>query len=836
MPDFSFGGFRPVEINGLADFYASGEAENQVTGGRLKNQSLQQDLTDRGTLRGLAPGLAAGDPMASATAATLPQAGGAHALSGLAAMHADDRAALGQTLGVTGSISGAILSLPPEQRAAAWAQLRPTMVQAGAVKTPETYPGDAYLMAHRAAALSTQQQIEIMGQVPSTDPYRTPLSAPAGPRVGPGGVVGGQGQPGSQPGGFINQMDRSESGGQSGIVNRQGYAGNFQFGAPRLQDLGLYRPAAGEIDGNGRWNGQMAGTFSIPGFPDVKTKADFLANPQAQRAAMGVHVGDIDQAIAGTPGADKLDPNGLRAVAHLGGVAGMQRFVSSGGLYNPADSNGTHLSDYYRKFSGAGGSAALAADHGHPDGPLPAAPAGAPAPGVQYATRGAVPGESVTDASPGIAPGVGPRVAAPGPSGDGVDTVMARLRGPMADAPVAAPGGGAVTVPAGMPAVANPNGLLATAQGGAPVSAPPNVLAGAAPQSQPAPTAALGAGGGQILYKGGQPLPAAVPGYVQTVMPDGSRGMVPMPGMPPKIKTEKAGDQLINIDERTGAEVGPRIQVPSTQRVTTVNGPNGIELHQGPNVIGTVPYSGRPEQAKAYADDRTRVDTMTANAAAAQASMPRLNAMADIVSGLSTGTGGEARAKGAVILQSMGVAPETIQRWTGMSSGAAAQEFIKLAISTAGSAAKADVGSNNGIQSTQLYMEANPNLKLLPEANRQIVNMLRVAAQSTQDYSQATLDHFGNSEKSFLAGGKYEPLTNFNKDWLAQNNPQVYAAATGILNGDPFDKWSARISMAERSRAAEIVSRIDPNTQIPVPGGGMRSVKDVLAHLKGAAQ
>jgi hypothetical protein len=41
------------------------------------------------------------------------------------------------------------------------------------------------------------------------------------------------------------------------------------------------------------------------------------------------------------------------AVAHLGGVEGMRRFVATNGEYNPADGNGTRLSDYYRRFSAA---------------------------------------------------------------------------------------------------------------------------------------------------------------------------------------------------------------------------------------------------------------------------------------------------------------------------------------------------------------------------------------------------------------------------------------------------------------------------------------------------
>jgi hypothetical protein len=120
----------------------------------------------------------------------------------------------------------------------------------------------------------------------------------------------------------------------------------------------MYKPAAGENLGANQWRG----TLDIPGFPDVKTQADFLASPAAQRAALDVHVRNIDTAIAQTPGADQYDANGLRAVAHLGGPEGMRKFVASNGQYDPADANGTHLSDYYRRFSapGSGGGTAVA--------------------------------------------------------------------------------------------------------------------------------------------------------------------------------------------------------------------------------------------------------------------------------------------------------------------------------------------------------------------------------------------------------------------------------------------------------------------------------------------
>lgn len=323
---------------------------------------------------------------------------------------------------------------------------------------------------------------------------------------------GGSGQPAAgrglgQPvsGSFTDQMGASEAPNAS-AVNAGGYSGQFQFGAARLADsgVGAYTPAPGENLNANTWQG----TFNIPGFPDVKTHAQFLASPDAQRAVFATHVADIDSAIAQTPGADKLNQNGLRAVAHLGGVAGMQKFVETGGAYNPGDNpnapgGGTHLSDYYAKFS-QGGPAALQAAFGHPDGPpAPAAQpapvasvtnsqnspvvAGAlanaaahpdgimPGPGMtpnpQYATRGPMPGDTATDASATAPPAI---PAAPVGTQD-ADTVLAQLRASQG-------------APAAPPPIENPNALL-PADGPAP-AAPQNQLmpaASAAPPTDPVP-------------------------------------------------------------------------------------------------------------------------------------------------------------------------------------------------------------------------------------------------------------------------------------------------------------------------------------------------------------
>lgn len=197
-----------------------------------------------------------------------------------------------------------------------------------------------------------------------TNTLQSPMryqTTPSGPDTMPGQ------QPSTQT--FATRIGGAEAP-NPGTVNSSGYSGQYQFGAERLADpaVGVYHPAQGENLRENQWKG----TFNVPGFPDVKTHADFLANPAAQKAAFDLHLADIDKNIAGMPNAAGQDPNGLRAVAHLGGVEGMKRFVSSGGLYDPADANGTHLSDYYKRFSGGGG-----------NGVTPSAgPVASPSPGI----------------------------------------------------------------------------------------------------------------------------------------------------------------------------------------------------------------------------------------------------------------------------------------------------------------------------------------------------------------------------------------------------------------------------------------------------------------------
>ena len=131
---------------------------------------------------------------------------------------------------------------------------------------------------------------------------------------------------------------KSESGGNWNALNSEGYGGRLQFGTDRLADAA----AAGLVP---------AGT----------TGADFSRMSKEQQTAVeNWHFGDIDRQ-ASRLGLDQyygqniggvvINRDTIRSMAHLGGIGGVQRFIKSGGSYDPADSNGTRLSDYGTRFS-----------------------------------------------------------------------------------------------------------------------------------------------------------------------------------------------------------------------------------------------------------------------------------------------------------------------------------------------------------------------------------------------------------------------------------------------------------------------------------------------------
>lgn len=133
---------------------------------------------------------------------------------------------------------------------------------------------------------------------------------------------------------------RTESGGDFGVSNdvNAGHFGRLQFNPDWINRAG----EAGVI---------RAGM----------TPQEFLADPNAQVALEEWYSGEIwggiednglDKYVGQTINGVPVTPAGLFAVAHLGGMGGLEKFLSSGGQYNPSDAYGTSLTDYLATHAG----------------------------------------------------------------------------------------------------------------------------------------------------------------------------------------------------------------------------------------------------------------------------------------------------------------------------------------------------------------------------------------------------------------------------------------------------------------------------------------------------
>jgi hypothetical protein len=176
------------------------------------------------------------------------------------------------------------------------------------------------VLARRKAPTAPQSQSDNVPEQLSFLDQLTPPEQPHSPATGQSD--------------FMSSLMRSESGGRADAeyVTRDGrrHVGLLQFSDARLQD---YRNATGE----------------------AFTQDEFVQDMELQQRVGDWHVADIDKAIDDL-GSEAVgyDRDGLRAVAHLGGITGMTRFVRSQGQYNPSDELQTSLGDYYARFrSGA---------------------------------------------------------------------------------------------------------------------------------------------------------------------------------------------------------------------------------------------------------------------------------------------------------------------------------------------------------------------------------------------------------------------------------------------------------------------------------------------------
>jgi hypothetical protein len=195
----------------------------------------------------------------------------------------------------------------------------------------------------------------------------------------------------------------------------------------------------------------------------------------------------------------------------------------------------------------------------------------------------------------------------------------------------------------------------------------------------------------------------------------------------------------------------------------------------------------------------------------------RLGQMRQLVDQINTGAGGAERKDWANVADTMGL-HDLAQQLIGKGGAEAAQIFDKYATQTSGDLERATLGSKgSGIGALTLYKNANPGLTLQPGANKQMLNAQLLAAQANRDYSEAALQHVNSNSAAFSHGGQYTPLSEFNEQWAAAKNPQIYTAALRALDGDTWDKWTAGLNLKtadDVQRVRTILERADPTTRI----------------------
>jgi hypothetical protein len=146
---------------------------------------------------------------------------------------------------------------------------------------------------------------------------------------------------------FRLAMGKSESGNNYRIVNSLGYLGYYQFGMARLCDLGYTkRIKKGWSNDCFKWRHHL-------------TDDTFLNAPKLQDKIFKEHVEDLVVRInkycsiylGKRVNGVRVTRSGLVAGAHLGGLGGVKRFLTTG--FDPKDViSGVPMTSYIKKFAG----------------------------------------------------------------------------------------------------------------------------------------------------------------------------------------------------------------------------------------------------------------------------------------------------------------------------------------------------------------------------------------------------------------------------------------------------------------------------------------------------
>ena len=222
-----------------------------------------------------------------------------------------------------------------------------------------------------------------------------------------------------------------------------------------------------------------------------------------------------------------------------------------------------------------------------------------------------------------------------------------------------------------------------------------------------------------------------------------------------------------------------------------------------------------------YNDDATDIRALSTSGRQLQSDQVRIKQMQDVLQGFTSGPGTDARTAASAWFQRW--LPSGLTGWEKepptLSGAAAAQEFQKLALGSAGAQEQSLLGKNAGYRALELFKTANPNSELLDPTNKSILDMQLIQNQANQDYIQGAQAHFRQNEQAFKTTHQYNSLNDFDADWGAQRNPQVYAAAMGAIGGQPASQWTKGLSDDEYTRALQIVQRAKPSAVVQTKSG-----------------
>lgn len=136
---------------------------------------------------------------------------------------------------------------------------------------------------------------------------------------------------------FLDSLSMSESSMNPNAFNQLGYIGEFQFGRSALKDINYHHITYIEFKKNPNI------------FPKTEQRKAITLLIKLNRSRLKRTIKKYKGKIIN--GA-LITESGLLGAAHLAGIGGVKMFLRTNGTYDPADINGTKLSDYLIKFGG----------------------------------------------------------------------------------------------------------------------------------------------------------------------------------------------------------------------------------------------------------------------------------------------------------------------------------------------------------------------------------------------------------------------------------------------------------------------------------------------------